>query len=104
VIYNFVHPNLKVREMPTLRIPTPLRTYTNGKSEISVQGGTVAAAIDDLVSNYPALKNHLLNDAGQLRPFVNLFLGEENVRELQGVDTPLKEDDRLILIPSIAGG
>jgi molybdopterin converting factor small subunit len=90
--------------MPTLRIPTPLRTYTNGQSEISVKGGTVSAAIEDLVSNYPALKTHLLNDAGQLRPFVNLFLGEENVRELQGVDTPLEEDDRLILIPSIAGG
>jgi sulfur-carrier protein len=90
--------------MPTLRIPTPLRTYTNGQSEISVQGSTVSAAMDDLVSNYPALKTHLLNDAGQLRPFVNLFLGEENVRELQGIDTPLKEDDRLMLIPSIAGG
>jgi len=90
--------------MPTLRIPTPLRTYTNGQSEIAVQGSTVSAAIDDLVSNYPALKTHLLNDAGQLRPFVNLFLGEENVRELQGVDTPLKDDDRLMLIPSIAGG
>ncbi len=90
--------------MPTLRIPTPLRPYTNGLSEISVQGSTVAAAIDDLVSNYPALKTHLLNDSGQLRPFVNLFLGEENVRELQGVETPLQDDDRLILIPSIAGG
>jgi molybdopterin converting factor small subunit len=90
--------------MPTLRIPTPLRTYTNGQSEIAVQGNTVSAAIDDLVSNYPALKTHLLNDAGQLRPFVNLFLGEENVRELQGVETPLKDDDRLMLIPSIAGG
>ena len=90
--------------MPTLRIPTPLRNYTNGQSEIPVQGSTVSAAIDDLVSQYPALKPHLLNGSGQLRPFVNLFLGEENIRELQGIDTPLKDDDRLMLIPSIAGG
>lgn len=90
--------------MPVLKIPTPLRTYTNGQSEVPVQGSTVSAALDDLIASYPSLKPHLFNDDGQLRPFVNLFLGEENVRELQGVDTPLKDDDRLMLIPSIAGG
>lgn len=90
--------------MPTLRIPTPLRPYTGGLSEISVQGQTVAEAIQDLVSQYPALKPHLMNAEGTLRPFVNLFRGEDNIKDLQGLETTLAPDDRLLLIPSIAGG
>jgi MoaD family protein len=90
--------------MPTLRIPTPLRTYTNGESEIDVQGKNVSEVMNDLMTQYPTLKPHLTNNEGNLRPFVNLFLGEENIDELQGLETPLKESDRLLLIPSIAGG
>jgi molybdopterin converting factor small subunit len=90
--------------MPTLRIPTPLRTYTEGQTEVSVQGLTVAEAMQDLVNHYPAIQPHLFSEPGVLRPFVNLFLGENNVKDLQGTATPLAEDDRLLLIPSIAGG
>lgn len=90
--------------MPILRIPTPLRAYTAGQSEIPVQGLTVGAAMQDLMRQYPALQPHLYNGEGGLRPFVNLFVGENNVKDLQGVDTPLQESDRLLLIPSIAGG
>lgn len=90
--------------MPVLRIPTLLCTYTAGQSEINVHGATVAAAMSDLVTQFPALQPHLYNGEGALRPFVNLFLGEENVKDLQGLETPLNEDDRLLLIPSIAGG
>jgi molybdopterin converting factor small subunit len=90
--------------MATLRIPTPLRPYAEGKSEISVQGANVGEALDDLVSQFPALKKHLFTETDELRPFVNLFLGEEDVRHLQGVETPLKEGDKLMIIPSIAGG
>jgi molybdopterin converting factor small subunit len=90
--------------MPTLRVPTPLRAYTAGQSELALQGQTVAELMDDLLLQYPALKPHLVNDQGSLRPFVNLFLGEENVKDLQGLQTPLKTDDRVLLIPSIAGG
>jgi adenylyltransferase/sulfurtransferase len=90
--------------MPVIRIPTPLRSYVNGLSEIPVQGQTVAAAMENLLTQYPAMRPHLTNTNGQLRPFVNLFLGESNVRDLQGLETPLKEDDKLLLIPSIAGG
>jgi molybdopterin converting factor small subunit len=90
--------------MPVIRIPTPLRSYVNGKSEISVQGSTVADAVEAMLTQYPAMRPHLTNTDGQLRPFVNLFLGENNVRDLQGLATPLKDDDRLLLIPSIAGG
>jgi MoaD family protein len=90
--------------MAILRIPTPLRTYTEGQSEVNVDGQTVAEAMDQLVSRYPALRQHLFSAGGELRPFVNLFLNEENVRHLHGVETPLKENDRLMIIPSIAGG
>jgi adenylyltransferase/sulfurtransferase len=90
--------------MPSIRIPTPLRTYTGGESEITVQGQNIAEAMQDLVEKKPALQPHLFNGEGDLRPFVNLFLGEENIKDLQGLQTQLKEDDRVLLIPSIAGG
>lgn len=90
--------------MPSLRIPTPLRAYTAGQSEIAVQGATAGEALDDLIAQHPALRPHLFNGDGALRPFVNLFLGEENISELGGLETPLRADDRLLLIPSIAGG
>ena len=90
--------------MAKLRIPTPLRPYAEGQSEVNVQGANVGEALNDLVTQHPALKKHLYNENEELRPFVNLFLGSEDVRHLQGVDTPLKEDDKLMIIPSIAGG
>ena len=90
--------------MTTLRIPTPLRPYAEGNSEITVQGLTVGEALNDLVTQYPALKKPLFAETEELRPFVNLFLGDEDVRHLQGVDTPLKDGDQLMIIPSIAGG
>jgi sulfur-carrier protein len=90
--------------MPSLKIPTPLRTYTAGKSEIALQGSTVNEVLQDLTIQYPTIKPHLFNGEGALRPFVNLFLGEDNVKDLKGLETSLKADDRLLLIPSIAGG
>ncbi len=90
--------------MTTLRIPTPLRPYAEGQSEITVQGGNVGEALNDLVTQYPALKKHLFSETDELRPFVNLFLGDEDVRHLAGVNTPLQEGDKLMIIPSIAGG
>lgn len=90
--------------MPTLRIPTPLRAYTGGQAEVPVQGDTAGDTIADLVERYPALKQHLFNGDGGLRPFVNVFLGEENVKDLQGLATPIQAQDRLLIIPSIAGG
>lgn len=90
--------------MTTIRIPTPLRAYTGGQSEVPVSGPTVNHAIIDLTNRHPSIKPHILQDDGELRPFVNLFKGEENINDLQGLDTPLVESDRLLLIPSIAGG
>lgn len=90
--------------MPSLRIPTPLRPYAEGQTEVTLQGKTVGAALEDLTARYPALRQHLFTDAGELRAFVNLFLNEEDIRQMGGVDTPLDDTDKLMLIPSIAGG
>lgn len=90
--------------MTTLRIPTPLRTYTGGKSEVTVNGSNVGEALTDLTVQFPNIKPHIFNEGGELRPFVNLFVGESNIKDLQGVNTPIKDGDRVMLIPSIAGG
>lgn len=90
--------------MPTMRIPTPLRVYVDNQTEVKLQGSTVKEVLSDLVECYPEVKPHLFSDDTNLRPFVNLFLGEENIRDIDGLNSILKEDDRLLLIPSIAGG
>lgn len=90
--------------MITLRIPTPLRSYTGGQAEVKVNAANVGQAMEHLIETFPTLKPHLYNGEGGLRPFVNLFVGETNIRDLQGLETPLEENARLILIPSIAGG
>lgn len=94
----------KLESMTTLRIPTPLRTYTGGKSEVTVSGVKISEALTDLTTQFPAIKPHLFNEGGELRPFVNLFVGEHNIKDLQGVETPIKDGDKVMLIPSIAGG
>jgi MoaD family protein len=90
--------------MNNIRIPTPLRTYTGGEKEIQVSGGTVGEAMQALAQQYPAVRTHLFDELNQLRPYVNVFLNEENVRNLEGAGTPIREGDRLMIIPSIAGG
>jgi len=90
--------------MTTLKIPTPLRQYTNGQAEVAVSGSNVGGAMRNLVEQFPALEQHLYNGNGEMRAFVNLFLGEDNTKDLQGLETPLSEGDTLRLIPSIAGG
>ena len=90
--------------MPTLNIPTPLRTYTQGTSIIDLHATDVGGAVKELVAEYPSLYPHLFTDEGVLRPYVNLFVNDEDVRHLQGLDTELGDRDRLRIIPSIAGG
>jgi sulfur-carrier protein len=90
--------------MATMRIPTPLRSYTGGNSELQVSASTVAGALEEITNQHPDLRQHLFTDDGQLRSFVNLYVNDEDVRFLQGTDTPVHEDDRLMILPSIAGG
>lgn len=91
--------------MATIRIPTPLRAYTSGHAEVTLAGApNVGAALADLTTQHPALKQHLYSATGELRAFVNIFLNDEDIRYGQGIDTPLKDSDRLMIVPSIAGG
>jgi molybdopterin converting factor small subunit len=90
--------------MAMIRIPTPLRPYTNGLKEVHANGQTVGFVIRDLTRNYPDLKHHLFNKDGDLRPYVNLFLNQKDIRMLQGEETPIRDDDQLMIVPSIAGG
>lgn len=89
--------------MSVIRIPTPLRPYTNGQSQVTVQGETVGAALAQLTQTYPALRPHLF-EGDKLRSFVNIYLNQEDIRYQNGADTALKETDTLMIIPSIAGG
>jgi molybdopterin converting factor small subunit len=90
--------------MPVLRIPTPLRTYTNGQADVTVNGSNISETLADLTTHYPAIKPHLFSASGELRPFVNLFVGEHNIKDLQGLNTPVQDGEKIMLIPSIAGG
>jgi len=85
-------------------IPTPLRAYTHGRTDLEVAAPTVGEAIRELTGRFPDLERHLLAESGELRSYVNLYLGDEDVRRLQGAATPLGENDTLTIVPSIAGG
>ncbi|MEQ8673130.1 MAG: MoaD/ThiS family protein [Aggregatilineales bacterium] len=89
--------------MSSIKIPTPLRAYTGNQATIAVDGTTVGEALGNLVSQHPDLKQHLF-DGDSLRNFVNVFIGDEDVRFLDGMDTEISADDNLRIIPSIAGG
>jgi len=90
--------------MPTVRIPAPLRAFAGGQKQVKVAGQNVREAMADLIRQYPSLEPHLYAGDGNLRPFVNVFVGENNVRDLQGVETSLDANSNLLLLPSIAGG
>ena len=89
--------------MASIKIPTPLRAYTSNQAQVNVVGATVGEALNDLTDQYPDLRPHLFN-GGELRNFVNVFLGEDDVRFLDGLGTEIEEGDSLRIIPSIAGG
>lgn len=87
-----------------VQIPTPLRTLTQGKDEVAVEGATVRAVIEALEASYPGIKDRLCDDKG-VRRFVNIFLNEEeDIRFLDALDTALKDGDSLQIVPAIAGG
>ena len=89
--------------MAKIRIPTPLRAFTGGAANIDVAGGTVGEALNNLVEQHPELRAHLFNE-DELRSFVNIFIGDEDIRFLQGLDTEIEATESLRIIPSIAGG
>ncbi|MCE9577384.1 MAG: MoaD/ThiS family protein [Deltaproteobacteria bacterium] len=90
--------------MAKVRIPTPLRKFTDGKEEVIAAGASVRAVIDELERMHPGIKTKICDDSGAVRKFINLFANEEDVRFLQAMDTPLTDKDELSIVPAIAGG
>ncbi|NBD12952.1 ubiquitin-like small modifier protein 1 [Corallococcus silvisoli] len=90
--------------MATVRIPTTLRGYTQNHSDVSAQGATVGEVLRDLEKHYPGIGARLLDEKGSVRRYVNVFHNDEDIRFLQALATPVKETDRLTIVPAIAGG
>jgi adenylyltransferase/sulfurtransferase len=88
----------------SIRIPTPLRPYTDNLKEVEVEATNVGEALNALTQRYPDLRTHLFDENGDLRAYVNIFLHQEDVRNLDGQATALTGGDRLMIVPSIAGG
>jgi sulfur-carrier protein len=87
-----------------VRIPTPLRTLTKGVAEVQADASTVTDLIEVLERQFPGLKERLLEDGGQLRRFINIYINQEDIRFLQGATTSLKQGDEVSIVPAIAGG
>jgi sulfur-carrier protein len=88
----------------TVRIPTQLRTLTGGAGEVEVEGATVGEALKALDVAHPGMSDRLFDDSGALRRFVNVFLADEDVRFLDGLDTPIADGQTLSVVPAVAGG
>ena len=90
--------------MSSVRIPTILRTYTGGASEVTASGETLSAVLDNLEASYPGIRARILDDTGELRRFVNVYVGNEDVRFLDGLATATPEGAQVSIIPAVAGG
>ncbi|HSC87035.1 MAG TPA: MoaD/ThiS family protein [Polyangiaceae bacterium] len=88
----------------TVRIPTPLRTFTGGNEAVKLEGKNVRELVDNLEAAHPGIKERLIDEKGAVRRFVNLYLGEEDIRFLDGLDTELSGNEELSIVPAIAGG
>lgn len=87
----------------TVRIPTPLRTLTAGQESVQVEGKSVRDLVDSLESAHPGMKERLMDEKG-VRRFVNLYVGDEDIRFLDGLETELKDGEEVSIVPAIAGG
>ena len=87
-----------------VRIPTIMRPYTGGERSVEASGGTVGALIDDLESRHAGLRERLVDDAGGVRRFVNVYVNDEDIRFTGGLDTALSDGDTVVILPAVAGG
>jgi molybdopterin synthase sulfur carrier subunit len=87
-----------------IAIPSPLQQYTESKDTVDLNARTVAEALSELAARYEGLRKHLFTEAGKLRTFVNVYLNDEDVRFLQREATPLRDNDVLAIVPTVAGG
>ncbi|HEX9922022.1 MAG TPA: ubiquitin-like small modifier protein 1 [Anaerolineae bacterium] len=90
--------------MTQVRIPSPLRRYTDGQSKVETNGATIQELIDNLEAQHPGVKSRLCDENGQIKRYVNVFVNDEEIRTLQGVETPITEKDEVSIIPAMAGG
>ena len=90
--------------MATVRIPTPLRRLTGGQAKVQVGGGSIVELVQSLDKNYPGLKDRLVDETGEIKRFVNVFVNGAEIRTLQGGATALNEGDEVSIIPAMAGG
>jgi molybdopterin converting factor small subunit len=88
----------------SVRIPTILRTYTGGESEVPADGSTLNELLESLDSSYPGIKGRVVDEQGQIRRFVNVYVGNDDVRFLDGLDTKIADDAAVSIIPAVAGG
>ena len=88
----------------SVRIPTILRTYTGGESEVTAEGTTLGEVLEDLESNHNGIKARVLDDAGEMRRFVNVYVGNDDVRFLDGLDSTTPDGTQISIIPAVAGG
>ena len=90
--------------MPTVRFPAVMKYYVNNQSEFSISAATIGELIENIVQEYPSVKFHLVDAEGKLRGHFNIFVNGTHIRDLRGMETSLKEDDKVILMASAAGG
>ncbi|MFC5752288.1 MoaD/ThiS family protein [Actinomadura rugatobispora] len=88
----------------SVRIPTILRNLTGGEAEVKAEGATLRAVVADLEANHPGIAARVLDDNGKIRRFVNVYVGDEDVRFAEGLDTPTPEGAQVSIIPAVAGG
>ena len=88
----------------SVRVPTILRPYTQGVSEVSAEGGTLTEVLDSLDASYPGIKGRVLDDSGELRRFVNVYVDDDDVRFADGLQTSIKDGGQVSIIPAVAGG
>lgn len=89
--------------MPTVRIPTVLRKHTDGEAKVQADGATVGEVFEDLVRSHRGLRDQLLDD-GEVRGFINVYVEDEDIRYIDGLDTPVEPDDEVAIMPAVAGG
>jgi len=87
-----------------VRVPTPLRKFTQGADEVNAQGGNVKALVEDLENSYPGIKERICDESGNVRRFVNVYINGDDIRFLQNLETSPKEGDNISIVPAIAGG
>ena len=90
--------------MATVIIPTPLRKFTNNTAKLNISANSIEDVVNELTVNFPDLKKHLLDEQGKIRSFINIFVGDDDIRNLQQERTSLKADTIVSIVPAIAGG